>query len=577
MAACGGGGSGSPAVVPLELEITPTDGAKIKLDGATILPEEQNGSDAENGNPPVSLGILTDNKNGNGEAVYKMATGDDAAADNDDFEITPNGELRYIGSDSGDFETTTKKNFAISIARYNNQADADDPNSNPQIVSVTINLQDQTEDLSIIPTENAPLTIENGELFLNEGIDGSGDGNAISLGKIDDAVDASGEVTYTLTTHTNLFSIRGDELFFIGSPLDYENAATAKQYTLSIVRNRGEVTEAPVERIINLKNLNDTAPEITGHVGETETEIGYIAASNVGNDSYEIGFRVAEGERITIKFENGGINFTGIEAITDSNDPSKAIEFKIIVGVAKHINLARLLNNDPTGNANLLRDSSPDWTIWNSYKPFVTYLGVKTADDDNIKGDDTLFTDDPSAILEAAKAIVVEEGATGIIADFSSTDKDGDTLTFLDLTGDDAALFNFDKDTGKLSFIDAPSYNTGTGADNIYDITVTVSDGTFTTTQALRIVVAKAGSPNVDVPATPTESSTAAESVLSAEESVAEATPEAEATKPSIGRRILDYLFGSQEEHRQMQNQQAENMFSDSDLDPITPQDPDML
>ena len=70
----------------------------------------------------------------------------------------------------------------------------------------------------------------------------------------------------------------------------------------------------------------------------------------------------------------------------------------------------------------------------------------------------------------------------------------------------------------------------------------------------------------------------AAESVPDTDESAAEATPEAEATKPSIGRRILDYLFGSQEEHRQMQNQQAENMFSgDSDLDPITPTDPDIL
>ena len=47
------------------------------------------------------------------------------------------------------------------------------------------------------------------------------------------------------------------------------------------------------------------------------------------------------------------------------------------------------------------------------------------------------------------------------------------------------------------------------------------------------------------------------------------ATPEAEATKPSIGSRILDYLFGSQEEHRQMQNQQAENMFSGDNLDDL--------
>ena len=75
----------------------------------------------------------------------------------------------------------------------------------------------------------------------------------------------------------------------------------------------------------------------------------------------------------------------------------------------------------------------------------------------------------------------------------------------------------------------------------------------------------------------------AAESLPTAAEAVVPdtdgnpAAPEAEATKPSIGRRILDYLFGSQEEHRQMQNQQMDNMFGDSDLDPITPTDPDIL
>ena len=48
-----------------------------------------------------------------------------------------------------------RKNFAISIARYNNQADADDPNRNPQIVSVTINLQDQTEILTVTPDDDS--------------------------------------------------------------------------------------------------------------------------------------------------------------------------------------------------------------------------------------------------------------------------------------------------------------------------------------------------------------------------------------------------------------------------------------
>ena len=474
--------------MPLELEITPTDGAKIKLDGATILPEEQNGSESEGGKP-VSLGILTDNKNGNGEAVYKMATGEDAAADNDDFEITPSGELRYIGSDSGDFETTAKKNFAISIARYNNQADADDPNRNPQIVSVTINLQDQTEDLTIIPTENAPLTIENGELFLNEGIDGSGE--AISLGKIDDAVDASGEVTYTLTTHTDLFEIRGDELFFIGSPLDYENAATAKQYTLSIVRNREDVADAPVERIINLKNLNDTAPtDLVGHVGETETAItDYIAVDNVGNDTYRMVFSgLADGDRLTIDFVDGAS--ARVVIVPQKDDTGKVTGFNIQVGdsISASQIMTALTENIGAGNT-----SAEDFTTWSAYLESVTYIhSQRVTQTNNVK--DRLVGSDATIFPAARATIEVNENTpiTEIFANFASTDADNlQALTYALVAVDDWQDFTIDEDTGTLKFAAAPDYENPADADgnNFYEVTIEVSDGKNKVTKNLLVIV----------------------------------------------------------------------------------------
>ena len=159
--------------------------------------------------------------------------------------------------------------------------------------------------------------------------------------------------------------------------------------------------------------------------------------------------------------------------------------------------------------------------------------------------------------------------ATTILANFASTT---DTATFF-LTGDDAAAFTIDPNTGALTFKTAPDYEIPTDGDtnNFYRVTIEADDGTTTKTQNLLVVV-KDVKGNADTTPAQSTGATAAEAVPNTD---GEATPEA--TKPSIGRRILDYLFGSQEEHRQMQNQQMDNMFGDSDLDPINPQDPDIL
>ena len=59
-----------------------------------------------------------------------------------------------------------------------------------------------------------------------------------------------------------------------------------------------------------------------------------------------------------------------------------------------------------------------------------------------------------------------------------ATDADGDDLSY-SLSGTDAALFTIDPATGAVRFIASPDFeNPGdAGGDNVYDITVTASDG----------------------------------------------------------------------------------------------------
>ena len=63
--------------------------------------------------------------------------------------------------------------------------------------------------------------------------------------------------------------------------------------------------------------------------------------------------------------------------------------------------------------------------------------------------------------------------------------------TYSIVGGADAAQFTIDATTGALSFVAAPDYEnpTDAGGNNVYDVTVQVSDGTLTDTQAIAVTV----------------------------------------------------------------------------------------
>ena len=74
----------------------------------------------------------------------------------------------------------------------------------------------------------------------------------------------------------------------------------------------------------------------------------------------------------------------------------------------------------------------------------------------------------------------------------TATDLDaGSTLTYSIVGGADAAKFTVNSSTGALAFASAPDYEnpTDAGGNNVYDVTVQVSDGTLTDTQAIAVTV----------------------------------------------------------------------------------------
>jgi hypothetical protein len=81
---------------------------------------------------------------------------------------------------------------------------------------------------------------------------------------------------------------------------------------------------------------------------------------------------------------------------------------------------------------------------------------------------------------------------TKAVATVVATDADaGTTLSYSISGGSDAAKFQIDATTGALAFKTAPNFETPTdvGGNNVYDVTVQVSDGSLTDTQALAVTV----------------------------------------------------------------------------------------
>ena len=89
-------------------------------------------------------------------------------------------------------------------------------------------------------------------------------------------------------------------------------------------------------------------------------------------------------------------------------------------------------------------------------------------------------------------ALSLLEGGTSV-ATLSASDSQNDSLSFSIASGDDEELFSITT-AGALSFATAPDFEApgDSDTDNVYDVTVQVSDGSLTDTQALTITVTDA-------------------------------------------------------------------------------------
>ena len=92
--------------------------------------------------------------------------------------------------------------------------------------------------------------------------------------------------------------------------------------------------------------------------------------------------------------------------------------------------------------------------------------------------------------ITSGAAVSVRENATGTVYAATGSDPDGTALTW-SLGGVDAARFNIVASTGVVTFKAVPNFEapTDAGANNVYDISVTASDGALTISKTVVITV----------------------------------------------------------------------------------------
>ena len=100
---------------------------------------------------------------------------------------------------------------------------------------------------------------------------------------------------------------------------------------------------------------------------------------------------------------------------------------------------------------------------------------------------------DHAPVITTAAIQTVAENTTAVTT-VTATDPDvGQTLSYSIIGGADASKFTIDSNTGALSFVTAPNFElpTDAGGNNVYDVTVQVSDGHGgTDSQAISVSVA---------------------------------------------------------------------------------------
>ncbi len=300
---------------------------------------------------------------------------------------------------------------------------------------------------------------------------------------------------------------------------------------LSIVREILQATTAATDVDTAVYNGSSTDYTITENADGTYTITDNRAAGILGNDGSDKVRNIEKalflGDGVTISLTAGPVNFAPVitssgagllaaiaiaentvavaqVTATDANnvigDPlnPQGITFTIIGGADQ----AQFTINPITGQLSFV--SAPNFEnptqlglIPNVYEVIVVASDGIAIDTQTISVTVTDVFEPinlPPTITSngggATAATSTAENSTAVTT-ITAIDPEGGAITYAITGGADSAKFAINATSGVLAFVAAPNFEapTDAGADNVYDVIVSASDGVFTDTQALAATV----------------------------------------------------------------------------------------
>ncbi|MBA3596534.1 MAG: DUF4347 domain-containing protein [Methylibium sp.] len=247
--------------------------------------------------------------------------------------------------------------------------------------------------------------------------------------------------------------------------------------------------------------------QVTDGAGGSDTQAIAVTVTSV-NDNPPVITSNGGGASATVNVAEGGTSVTTVTA-TDADLPTQTLTYSITGGA----DAARFTIDAATGALGFVSapsfEAPGDTGADNVYDVIVQASDGSLTDTQALAVTVTPVNNNAPVIISngggATASINVTENSIAV-TNVTATDADlpAQTLTYSIAGGADAARFTIDASTGALIFASAPDYEApgDANADNLYDVLVRVSDGSFADTQALSVTVINANeTPNGLAPA----------------------------------------------------------------------------
>ena len=294
-------------------------------------------------------------------------------------------------------------------------------------------------------------------------------------------ISGNGGASYTTLYNITAASLNGDWSFDISSYISFNTRIRLYSNNFGI-------------RAITLDNANIV----------TNGNSGGSSAFSVVKDVAVLTV-VAVNDDPVITSDGGGANAlvnveenTSVVTTVTSTDVDGAVASYAISGGA---DAAKFAINSSTGELTFVVspdfEAPTDTDTDNVYEVTIEVTdGVGGVDSQDISVAVTAFNDDTPIITSdgggATAAVNVAENSTAVTT-VTATDADlpTQTLSYSISGGADAVKFAIDTATGELTFISAPDFESPTdfNTDNVYEVTVEVTDGDRTDTQDISVTV----------------------------------------------------------------------------------------